>query len=275
MRNHPALAPRVVANLNYVSSPPNNLAVDDVVGHGTAVSQIMAGTPFGAWPGGIAPGAQIISARIIADKEPTDDGSGQGNEVDGALGLKAIHQDLINRGARIMNNSWGGAVLDRSGSDGGDRGRIPSFHPEQRRAGGIRQRQRVAGQSFQSCGVAEPARSRRQPSGGGPGARLAGGGCIGLDPAGQLFQRLRRGDALLPRQRPVRSSSPAPTTARPVRPIGNGAAPRWPHRRSRARRRWCGRRFRSSATTTCGRRCWVPPRIWALRASTRYSAMVR
>lgn len=108
MRNHPALAPRVVANINYVSSPPNNLAIDDVVGHGTAVSQIMAGTPFGAWPGGIAPGAQIISARIIADKEPPDDGSGQGNSTGGALGLKAIHQDLINRGARIMNNSWGG-----------------------------------------------------------------------------------------------------------------------------------------------------------------------
>lgn len=107
-RNHPALAGRVVDNLNYVSSPPNNLGIDDVVGHGTAVSQIMAGKPFGAWPGGIAPGALIVSARIISDKAPVDDGSGQGNEVDGAIGIKAIHQDLINRGARIMNNSWGG-----------------------------------------------------------------------------------------------------------------------------------------------------------------------
>jgi autotransporter-associated beta strand protein len=108
MRSHPALSPRVVANLNYVSSPPNNLAVDDVVGHGTAVSQIMAGTPFGAWPGGIAPGAEIVSARILADEDPDDDGSGNGNQVGGALGLKPIHQDLINRGVRIMNNSWGG-----------------------------------------------------------------------------------------------------------------------------------------------------------------------
>lgn len=107
-RNHPALAGRVIHNLNYLSSPPNNLSVDDVVGHGTAVSQIMAGTPFGSWPGGIAPGALIISARIISDKPPADDGSGQGNEVSGALGLKAVHQDLIDRGARIMNNSWGG-----------------------------------------------------------------------------------------------------------------------------------------------------------------------
>jgi len=107
-RNHPALSPRVVSNLVYIGSAGNNLSVDDVVGHGTAVSQIMAGTPFGAWPGGIAPGAQIVSARIISDKPPTDDGSGQGNEVHGALGLKSIHQDLINRGVRIMNNSWGG-----------------------------------------------------------------------------------------------------------------------------------------------------------------------
>ncbi|HEY0502646.1 MAG TPA: S8 family serine peptidase [Lysobacter sp.] len=108
MRNHPALSPRVVANLNYVPSPPNNLSVDDVVGHGTAVSQIAAGTPFGAWPGGIAPGAEIVSARILYDEDPPDDGSGQGNEVSGAIGMKAIHQDLINRGVRVMNNSWGG-----------------------------------------------------------------------------------------------------------------------------------------------------------------------
>lgn len=107
-RSHPALNPRVVANLNYVSSSNNNLAVDDVQGHGTAVAQIMAGTAFGEWPGGIAPGATMVSARIIQDKSPDDDGSGQGNEITGAIGLKPIHQDLINRGVKIMNNSWGG-----------------------------------------------------------------------------------------------------------------------------------------------------------------------
>lgn len=107
-RTHPALAGRVLHNLNYVSSPPNNLAVDDVVGHGTAVSQILAGKPFGTWPGGIAPGANLVSARIISDQSPTDDGSGNGNQVNGALGLAPIHRDLIARGVRIMNNSWGG-----------------------------------------------------------------------------------------------------------------------------------------------------------------------
>lgn len=107
MRAHPALAPRVIANLTYVSAP-NNLNVDDVAGHGTAVSQIAAGTAFGAWPGGIAPGAQLVSARILSDEDPDDDGSGQGNQVEGGIGLRAVHQDLIDRGVRVMNNSWGG-----------------------------------------------------------------------------------------------------------------------------------------------------------------------
>ncbi|TAA46165.1 autotransporter domain-containing protein [Pseudoxanthomonas winnipegensis] len=107
-RSHPALSPRVTANLTYVSGSSNDLTKDDVVGHGTAVAQIAAGRAFGAWPGGIAPGASIVSARIISDKEPTDDGSGNGNSTSGALGLAQVHQDLIARGVKVMNNSWGG-----------------------------------------------------------------------------------------------------------------------------------------------------------------------
>ena len=107
-RNHPALAGRVAANLTYVSARDNDLSVDDVVGHGTTVAQLAAGAAFGDWPGGIAPGATILSARIINDESPDDDGSGQGNEVTGALGIKSIHEDLVARGMRIMNNSWGG-----------------------------------------------------------------------------------------------------------------------------------------------------------------------
>lgn len=111
-RNHPALAGRVIQNLNYVTSPPNNLSVDDVVGHGTAVSQILAGKPVGNWPGGIAPGAQIVSARIINDQSPPDDGTGQGNEVppgdDTPAFLGQVNADMINAGVRVTNNSWGG-----------------------------------------------------------------------------------------------------------------------------------------------------------------------
>lgn len=108
MRNHPTLAGRVLANYTYIDPRTNNLNVDDVVGHGTAVAELAAGKALGSWPGGIAPGAQIVSARIIADQRPTDDGSGSGNEVNGALGLDQVHQDLISQGVKVMNNSWGG-----------------------------------------------------------------------------------------------------------------------------------------------------------------------
>ncbi len=107
-RNHPALAGRVVSNLTYINPNTNNLSADDVIGHGTAVAQVVAGRAFGQWPGGIAPGAEIVSARIISDTPPEDDGSGQGNELNGPLGVASVHQDLMNRGVRVMNNSWGG-----------------------------------------------------------------------------------------------------------------------------------------------------------------------
>src|SRR5690606_9580970 len=35
------------------------------------------------------------------------------NEVTGAIGVKAIHQDLAALGMRIMNNSWGGLYWTR------------------------------------------------------------------------------------------------------------------------------------------------------------------
>lgn len=107
-RAHPTLNGRVVASYSYVDPAANNLGKDDVVGHGTTVASLAAGQAVGNWPGGVAPGAQIVSARIIADKTPDDDGSGEGNEVDGALGLASVHQDLIDNGVKIMNNSWGG-----------------------------------------------------------------------------------------------------------------------------------------------------------------------
>jgi autotransporter-associated beta strand protein len=108
-RDHPAMRDsRVVANISFIDPASNNLSVGDVLGHGTAVAQVAAGKPFGAWPGGIAPGAQIVSARILSDKPPEDDGSGRGNPVEGALGLAPVHRALMDFGARIMNNSWGG-----------------------------------------------------------------------------------------------------------------------------------------------------------------------
>ncbi|MEA9788490.1 S8 family serine peptidase [Xanthomonas campestris pv. raphani] len=106
--NHPALQGRVSDSFIYVDPRTNNVAVGDVVGHGTVVAELAAGRAVGQWPGGIAPGAGLVSARIISDRAPVDDGSGQGNEVDGPLGLGSVHADLIGAGVRIINNSWGG-----------------------------------------------------------------------------------------------------------------------------------------------------------------------
>lgn len=115
MRNHPTLAGRVIKEAIFVDPKTNNTSIDDVVGHGTWVSEIAAGQAFDQFPGGIAPGATLVSARIIADKEPTDDGSGQGNPVtaDDALFFgQTLNPELINDGVRIQNNSWGGIYWD-------------------------------------------------------------------------------------------------------------------------------------------------------------------
>jgi autotransporter-associated beta strand protein len=107
MRIHPALAGRVNSELIYVDPATNNTAIDDVVGHGTWVSEIAAGTSFGQFAGGIAPGAQLVSARIISDVAPTSTSS-QGSLVTSADPLGQINADLINNGVKVMNNSWGG-----------------------------------------------------------------------------------------------------------------------------------------------------------------------
>lgn len=117
MRNHPALAGRVKQELVYVDPASNNTAIDDVVGHGTWVSEIAAGQAFDQFPGGIAPGADLVSARIINDKEPTDDGTGQGNKVtaaDADFFAQTLNPALINAGVQVMNNSWGGIYWDTS-----------------------------------------------------------------------------------------------------------------------------------------------------------------
>lgn len=115
MRNHPALAGRVKQELIYVDPTTNNTAIDDVVGHGTWVSEIAAGQAFDKFPGGLAPGASLVSARIISDVTPKDDGSGKGNPVtaaDADFFAQTLNPALINAGVQVMNNSWGGIYWD-------------------------------------------------------------------------------------------------------------------------------------------------------------------
>jgi len=125
MRSNPALAGRVRDELVYVDPATNNTAVDDVVGHGTWVSQIAAGAAFAQFPGGIAPGASLVSARIIGDKAPSDDGKTPPSQVSAAdaAPFGAINDDLIAAGVKVMNNSWGGITWSS-----GDTATTKGFH---------------------------------------------------------------------------------------------------------------------------------------------------
>jgi len=162
-RNHPALRGRVMSHLVYVNPVDNDWDVDDVIGHGTAVAQIMAGTAFGQWPGGIAPGAEILSARIISDNPPEDDGSGAGNEVNGALGLAPIHQDLSQRGMRIMNNSWGGLYWNNPNATNAIAAEYRDF---------VHNRDGLVVFAAGNSGFANPSDTAALPSQSGPGGSL-------------------------------------------------------------------------------------------------------
>ena len=126
-RSNPTLTGRVASSFIHIDSPPNNLAIDDVVGHGTTVASLAAGRPAvgnylnqdgsnsgttGLWGGGVAQDASIASSRFISDARPVDDGSGAGNEIFAGEGygeyFQQLDAELANAGARIINNSWGG-----------------------------------------------------------------------------------------------------------------------------------------------------------------------
>ncbi len=126
-RDHPTLDGRVTRSFFYLDPKKNDAKVDDVLGHGTVVAQLAGGRPFGDWPGGIAPDAKFVSARIISDTPPTDDGSGKGNEVTDGSWLGQVHADLLTAGARISNNSWGG--LYWTGGDVVTRTFVEAFRP--------------------------------------------------------------------------------------------------------------------------------------------------
>lgn len=126
-RDHPTLDGRVTRSFIYLDPRTNNTDVDDVLGHGTVVAQLAGGRAFGDWPGGIAPDATFVSARIISDTPPDDDGSGQGNEVSDGSWLGDVHEDMMDGGAWISNNSWGG--LYWNGGDPVTRTFVDAFEP--------------------------------------------------------------------------------------------------------------------------------------------------
>ncbi|WTE14333.1 S8 family serine peptidase [Streptomyces uncialis] len=98
---HPDLAGRVVAERNFSSSPDAR----DRVGHGTHVASIAAGTgKKDARYKGVAPGAQLINAKVLNDRGSGDDS-----------GIIAGVDWAVAQGADIINMSLGG--LDTPGID--------------------------------------------------------------------------------------------------------------------------------------------------------------
>ncbi|MBE1159947.1 autotransporter serine protease [Dyella acidiphila] len=114
MPNNPAVAGRVIQQIIDVDPSQNNTAIPDVVGHGTWVAQVAAGAPFAQFAGGIAPGASLVSARIIDDNAPDDNGSSAPSQVttSDAQFLQSVTAQMISSNVQIMNNSWGGITWD-------------------------------------------------------------------------------------------------------------------------------------------------------------------
>ena len=113
MRSNPTVSGRVLQEFIDVDSSTNNTSIDDVVGHGTWVSEIAAGAPFAKFPGGIAPGANLVSARIISDDAPSDSGQPPARiTATDAQFFQQVNQQLIGAGVMVQNNSWGGLTWD-------------------------------------------------------------------------------------------------------------------------------------------------------------------
>ncbi|HHW4676202.1 MAG TPA: S8 family peptidase, partial [Xylella fastidiosa subsp. fastidiosa] len=81
------------------------------------VAQLIAGQPVEYWPGGIAPGATIFSARVFSSAaESAKESPIGGNFFERETAqLKRVNADMIAAGVRIQNNSWGYESEDTGG----------------------------------------------------------------------------------------------------------------------------------------------------------------
>jgi len=101
-KNHPDLAGKVVGEVNFVDS---ERTTDDLLGHGTTVAGIIAGsgTASGGEYVGVAPGASLLNVRVIDSQ-----GSGQISDIIAGIDW-AIEND-----ADVLTMSLGGLNLGES-----------------------------------------------------------------------------------------------------------------------------------------------------------------
>ena len=98
-KNHPDLIGKVVAEKNFLA---DEITADDLLGHGTMVAGIIAGSGAasnGKYKG-IAPGASLISVKVI-------DSKGDGKVSDIIAGIEWA----IYNGADVLSLSLGGINL--------------------------------------------------------------------------------------------------------------------------------------------------------------------
>ena len=98
-KNHPDLIGKVVAEKNFLE---DEITADDLLGHGTMVAGIIAGSGAasnGKYKG-IAPGAKLISVKVI-------DGKGDGKVSDIIAGIEWA----VYNGADVLSLSLGGINL--------------------------------------------------------------------------------------------------------------------------------------------------------------------
>lgn len=98
--DHPEFLGQIAGGYDFVE---NTSSLTDPRGHGSAVASIIAGKRDGVGMHGIAPGAQIVSARLLdADGAFYDDGPIISN----------AWSYLLDNNVRIINNSWGYSDID-------------------------------------------------------------------------------------------------------------------------------------------------------------------
>lgn len=110
---HKALGSRVVASVSMVTGDPDH---SDTFGHGTHIAGIITGSAAAAsgvtssYEGGIAPGAHLISVRVLGD-------NGTGFTSDVIAGIDWVIANRSRYNIRVMNLSLGHSVMEPVATD--------------------------------------------------------------------------------------------------------------------------------------------------------------